>query len=210
MKKTIAGVFVFLLLMTGIVFASGMYGSFEGLPIVKVVINNKELVSDVPGVVLNGRTMLPVKAIAEQFDAVVKWNSSTQTVDIIKPEVQLLVIDFDDYYEYEDIYDDDVWVLVNPGANIFPVGMDNYLLAYFDIGPMPEQLYTYRIALFDPSGNMLKTSVSEDLVIDNYGAHGVLEIEDLALRVPGNYKLAFQMKYGDKFETVTNTTIIVE
>lgn len=219
MKRILVSVLIAVLFMTVVVFASGLHGSFEGLPIVKVTIDGNELNSDVPGVVLNGRTMLPVRAIAEEFGANIKWNSETQTVEIEKseaqhvetqkPEVQLIVIYFEDYCNFDD-FDEPLWVLAEPGVNIYNIGTDHYLAAYFHVGPMPKQVYTYRIALFDPSGDIIKTSASEDFTIDEYGLHGTLEIDGFDLRVPGNYKLHFQMKLGNGFETVTTTTIIAE
>jgi hypothetical protein len=39
---------------------------------------------DVPPTLINGRTMVPISYISETFGAEVKWDDSTQTVDITK------------------------------------------------------------------------------------------------------------------------------
>lgn len=61
----------------GSAFAAEM---FEGLPVVKVLLNGAPLKADVPPVVLAGRTLLPVRAIAEAAGIDVKWDAATSTV----------------------------------------------------------------------------------------------------------------------------------
>ena len=47
-------------------------------------INDKEVVLDVAPQIVDGRTLVPVRAISEGFDAVVDWNNSLQQVVITK------------------------------------------------------------------------------------------------------------------------------
>lgn len=61
----------------GSAFAAEM---FEGLPVVKVLLNGAPLKADVPPVVLAGRTLLPVRAIADAVGLDVKWDAATSTV----------------------------------------------------------------------------------------------------------------------------------
>ncbi|NLY43226.1 MAG: copper amine oxidase N-terminal domain-containing protein [Clostridiaceae bacterium] len=44
--------------------------------------NGKEIILDVPPKLLNGRTLVPVRAVAESFDANVQWDGTTRTVII--------------------------------------------------------------------------------------------------------------------------------
>ena len=46
--------------------------------------NNNIIVLDSPAVVISGRTLVPIRAIAEGFDCKVQWYSQTQTVEILK------------------------------------------------------------------------------------------------------------------------------
>ncbi len=57
---------------------------------VKVVVNGKELRS--PGLLINGRTMLPLREIADTLQAIVQWNGTTQTVNIHKPNVHISLV----------------------------------------------------------------------------------------------------------------------
>lgn len=47
-------------------------------------LNNKAETLDVAPTVINGRTMLPIRFVAESFNLGVAWDSSTQTVSIIR------------------------------------------------------------------------------------------------------------------------------
>ena len=44
--------------------------------------NNETIKLDVPPVIINSRTLVPVRAIAESFDLTVGWDDTTRTVTI--------------------------------------------------------------------------------------------------------------------------------
>ncbi|MDI6601869.1 MAG: copper amine oxidase N-terminal domain-containing protein [Thermoanaerobacteraceae bacterium] len=50
----------------------------------KMTVKGKELQFDVPPVIKDGKTLIPVRAIMEALGATVKWDQSTNTVTIIK------------------------------------------------------------------------------------------------------------------------------
>lgn len=82
MKKKIFAVVVVSMLFSGVVAAVGLHGAFEGNPIVKVTSNGNELiVSDVPAINYNGRTMIPIYML-KQLGANVEWNQKKQSVNI--------------------------------------------------------------------------------------------------------------------------------
>jgi len=51
-----------------------------GNPIITV--NGNEITLDVPPMIIDNRTLVPVRAVAESFDAEVEWDAETQTVSI--------------------------------------------------------------------------------------------------------------------------------
>lgn len=51
---------------------------------VKLVVNGTEMKPDVPPQIINGRTMVPIRFIAELFDTEVNWDQENQTVSIYK------------------------------------------------------------------------------------------------------------------------------
>lgn len=62
---------------------------------VKVTINGKKVDFDVQPTIINGRTMVPMRAVFEELGAVVVWNGATQTVNAKKGDtkVQLTIND---------------------------------------------------------------------------------------------------------------------
>lgn len=56
---------------------------------ISVILNGRELSFDVPPQSLNGRTMVPLRAIFEALDASVDWIQSTQTVISRKNDVEV-------------------------------------------------------------------------------------------------------------------------
>ena len=51
-----------------------------------IKVNEEEIILDVPPQLVESRTLVPVRAVAEGLDADVKWNDETQTVIITKEE----------------------------------------------------------------------------------------------------------------------------
>ncbi len=51
---------------------------------IKVMVNEKEVVFDVPPRILNGRTLIPVRSVFESLGAEVLWEESTGTISILK------------------------------------------------------------------------------------------------------------------------------
>ncbi len=56
----------------------------EEYPEVTVVINGTELESDQPAVIIDGRTMIPMRAVGEALDVSVDWEGETKTVVFAK------------------------------------------------------------------------------------------------------------------------------
>lgn len=65
-------------------------GLFQGYPTVDLVIDGKKVSSDVPGLLMSGRTMVPLRVISQSFDADVFYDQVTNNVLITrKGEVRL-------------------------------------------------------------------------------------------------------------------------
>ena len=75
MKKTL----VIVLALVMILLAA--YAVVASDPI-KIVVNGKEIVSDVAPQIIEGRTMVPIRVVAEALDLDVKWDSTANTVFI--------------------------------------------------------------------------------------------------------------------------------
>lgn len=77
-----------------------------------ITINDDEQEMDIAPEIINERTLLPIRFIAEAFDAKVDWIQETQTVVIDSPEKKLLFNgtfkDGEMFYHYSDDYFEDV------------------------------------------------------------------------------------------------------
>lgn len=85
MKKVIAvGIIILLLCFSNMAIAANE---------IKIFVNGKQVYSDVPAFILNGRTMVPVRLISEIVDANVTWDDNTKAVYVSKGEntVKLIV-----------------------------------------------------------------------------------------------------------------------
>lgn len=88
MKKTLiilVTIILITLLTTGFVFASDT-GYFEGFRIVNTIVNDAEVVGDVPAVILYDRTMVPLRFIGEALGAKIEWDQSTYTAIVTQKE----------------------------------------------------------------------------------------------------------------------------
>lgn len=58
---------------------------------IKIYVNGQEMKTDVPAQIINGRTMVPLRAIAEYFGKAVNWDAKSNTVTIAGPTNQDMV-----------------------------------------------------------------------------------------------------------------------
>lgn len=64
--------------------------TYKGFQVVNVVVNGQPLISDVPAIMVDGRTMLPIRAVAEAMGAEVGWDAETSTVKLWTAEAEAL------------------------------------------------------------------------------------------------------------------------
>ena len=59
--------------------------------VVKVNVNGKTIVTDQPPIITNGRTMVPLRAVAEALGCQVEWDNTSKTATFIQDEVTAVV-----------------------------------------------------------------------------------------------------------------------
>jgi len=74
MRRFLAGVVVGALLTAGIASAASES--------VRILVNGREIASDVPPQIINGRTMVPLRFVAEAMGAIVSWDAPSRTVRV--------------------------------------------------------------------------------------------------------------------------------
>jgi hypothetical protein len=81
-KKATYGLILGMVATLSTATAFATHQKFAGMPIVNVLVNGNPLKSDVPAFLVEGRTMMPVRAIAEALGANVQWDGELSTVHI--------------------------------------------------------------------------------------------------------------------------------
>jgi hypothetical protein len=82
MKEKIFILAAILMIITTAVNASSINGDYKGNPIVNVIVNGKLIKSDVPAMIIDGTTMIPLRSVSEAFGGVTFWDSQTYSVGI--------------------------------------------------------------------------------------------------------------------------------
>jgi len=77
---------VLILVLTGTVFGA-LNGFYENYPVARLMVNGKEINSDVPAVVMNGRVMVPLRVVGEALGAEVSYDAESYTANITTTEV---------------------------------------------------------------------------------------------------------------------------
>lgn len=86
MKYRIQGMFMGMLLFIILLIPIMSFAQMKGIEVfcndIKVSVNNKDIKTDSPIFVYNGRTYVPIRFIAEELNSEVSWNETKNTVEI--------------------------------------------------------------------------------------------------------------------------------
>jgi len=85
MRRKLFLVLALFLFTCGTAYAASQWGTYNGRDVVRVVVNGTVVQSTVPGQIIDGSTMLPLRAVAEALGAQVEWDGKTQTAKITTP-----------------------------------------------------------------------------------------------------------------------------
>lgn len=93
-KRIILLTMVLSMVFGATVFADSLWGYYDRFPKAKVFVNDSEVTfkeGEVPAIVIDGTTLLPIRKIAEKLQAIVEWEKETMTASIYKPNVHMFV-----------------------------------------------------------------------------------------------------------------------
>lgn len=203
MKKILTIVIFILIMSTCVVFAASVNGQFNGFPIANTNIGGKEIKSDVPGIVMKGRTLLPARLLAENLNAIVEWDKDTMTANIIKPEVQLIFVDYIE--EVEGQY----WNLANPYC-LANKGVMEYFTVYYEVTNLDKKTVIYKIVVYDTDDKVIDEITGSSNNYDGYGIAGCEVFQSIPFDKVGNYRVELQMLHGNDFYTVGTKNLYIE
>ncbi|MEB3102956.1 stalk domain-containing protein [Ferviditalea candida] len=158
------------------VFADDVYEYYKGKP-VQILVNNQEISSN--GLIIddkNGgsRTMLPLRAIASTLQALVSYDSSTQTVNVYKPNVHMAF----------QAKDKTVFSVVTRGEYEFAV--------FSQIDSLKTNVSGIKIEVEDPYGNVVASKQKE--LTENKESFWWAPTISVNFKYSGDYAVHFFMK----------------
>jgi hypothetical protein len=126
------------------VFASSMWGDYEGFGKVKTVINNVEKQfadGNTPSFLIKGNAVFPVRELSESLQSLVRWDSAKNTVSIYKPNVHMFVA--------EKVNDD--YSVTSPFGKV-PKGKKIDFAVFAQVDSLKTPFYSFKISIQTPSG----------------------------------------------------------
>lgn len=185
-KRLVVLTLLFTVLGAGIVYAGSPWGDYQGFTKVKVTVNNNEAVSgEVPGFVIAGRAVLPLRDLTDSLQALVRWDESNKTAEIYKPNVHMFVA--------LDVSKDDV--IKQPFGKVKRGDKMNFVV-FAQVDSLKTPISYFKIEILHPDGSVLRTS--DPLSADNDSFWYKWPFTGVTFDAYGDYKVRFLMKLEEK------------
>lgn len=185
----------------GAAIADSRWGSYAGYSKVRINVNGSTLDPDgVPAFVIDGSTVLPLRQVADSFNAIVKWDSANQTADIYKPNVNMFVA--------QEVSGKDYSTIKKPFGK---VGSGSTMT--FDVFVQVDNLLTdvsgFQISILDPFGNVVDSQTqSISGSPDNFWF--ATPFSKVKFSETGNYTVRFAFEVNGGYTTVSEKLIVSE
>ncbi|MEX2460873.1 MAG: stalk domain-containing protein [Paenibacillaceae bacterium] len=176
---------VFSMIFGATVYADSLWGNYNGYPKAKVFVNDSEVTfkdGEVPAIVIDGSTVLPIRKVAEKLQAIVEWNKDTMTANIYKPNVHMFVS--------EDVKIDknkQVAVIKSP-FSVVETGKTVDFVVVVQVDGLKAESTGFKISIVKPDG-------------DDYDSKEVLADSSSSSRLPsifGYTSQPFNVKFSQK------------
>jgi len=207
-KVFISLLFISFLLLNSFAFAGNAhYGFFNGYEIVKMIVNGKDLVANsVPAILFEGKTMLPVRDVANSLLAATKWNEDTGSVELIKPNVHMLLT----LNSLQATKNGTSFTNIAAPFGRVKLGEKVSFNVYGEVDKYNYSTITFRLDLISPGGKVFYgTERSADFDYTNNSFVFTDSFNNFYFDEYGNYLLQFKIKVNDKFYPVGEKTIVV-
>ena len=206
MKKIVTILLITFLLSTSLVFASNFInGEFKGYGIVNVEVNSQELDNlDVPAINFNGRTVLPVRAVAESMGSIVEWDAETWTANLVKPDA------FISTFRDVAVNEEDFTIDFLDRLTVFVENENWSFIAGGGIAGIPNGKYEYSVRLIDPNGRMIAKTPNAEIEITDFPlGYTIYEPISSNLTEVGIWKLELLL-YTQKDGKYSETPLVID
>lgn len=183
--------------------AGSRWGTYEGYSKVQVNVNDQTMASgNVPAFVINGSTMLPLRETASSLNAIIKWDSSNQTANIYKPNVNMIVAqDLGFKKSTVDSVSRPFFKATKGTTTSFSV--------FIQVDSLLTAVDGFKLTLVDPAGNMVDSWEKAEAVNQDY-LWCTWRFENINFAQSGNYSVQFAFKTDGGYTTVGEKLIVSE
>jgi hypothetical protein len=188
---------VFFILSTATVVASSMWGNFQGYSKAKILVNGEAQYfsnSEVPGFIVQGSTVMPLRSLADSLQAMVKWNGSNQTSSLYKPNVHMIVVkNISENYSM-----DQPFGVVKQGKTID-------FVVFTQVDNLKASISSVRVSMVTPSGQSAVSPVEKSIDEQKETFWLPVAFQNVTFDESGVYTVKFAMKLeGDSEYTVVS------
>jgi hypothetical protein len=210
-KRLIILTLVFSMVFGATVYADSLWGTYNGFPKAKVFVNDSEVTfkeGEVPAIVIDGSTVLPIRKVAEKLQAIVEWDKDTMTANIYKPNVHMFVS--------EDVKIDknkQVSVIKSP-FSVVEIGKTVQFVVVVQVDGLKAEVTGFKISIIKPDGGEYDSQIklAEGTAPTNLlpSIFGYTSLPfDLKFSQKGTYLVRFSFLDKDNNNTVISQKSIV-
>lgn len=181
----------FFVLSTAAVVASSIWGEYKGYNIARLVVNNqtKEFGdSEVPPLIVDGKTVLPLRAMSDALQALLKWDDSSKTAYLFKPNVDM-------FFTSE----------VRKDSSIVPFSVvargDNVNFTVFtQVDNLKTSINSVRVSVISPSGSNVISPVEKAISDSKESFWLKVPLYGVSFDEAGSYVVKFAMQQSGSSE----------
>ncbi|MDD9270104.1 stalk domain-containing protein [Paenibacillus sp. GCM10023248] len=184
-QRIFALMLVFFVLSTAAVVASSIWGDYKGYNIARLVVNDTTQEfgdSDVPPLIMDGSTVLPLRAVSDALQALVKWDNANKTAYLYKPNVHL-------FFTTE----------VRKDSAIVPFGVVERgkqadFIVFAQVDNLKTSIDSVRVSIISPSGKSVVTPVVKAITESKESFWLKVPLYGVSFDEAGTYVVKFAMK----------------
>ncbi|WP_261305842.1 copper amine oxidase N-terminal domain-containing protein [Paenibacillus andongensis] len=184
-QRILALMLMFFVLSTAAVVASSIWGDFKGNNIARLIVNEETVEfgdTDVPPLIVDGKTVLPLRAVSEALQALVKWDNSNKTAYLYKPNVHM-------FFTTE----------VRKDSAIVPFGVvergkEADFIVFAQVDNLKTNINSVRVSVVSPSGKSVITPVVKSISESKESFWLKVPLYGVSFNEAGTYVVKFAMK----------------
>jgi len=184
-QRIFALMLVFFVLSTAGVVASSVWGDYKGFSIARLVVNGQNAEfsdSDVPPLIVDGKTVLPLRALSDALQALVKWDNTSKTVSLYKPNVHM-------FFTTE----------VRKDSAIVPFGVVERgksadFIVFAQVDNLKTTINSVQVSVISPSGQSVVTPVEKAISESKESFWLKVPLYGVSFDESGTYVVKFAMR----------------